>query len=188
MSSVMDDQIIIGAFPSFLKNEVLIVIHRVPLVSRLSCTSCFDVTTCSEVVHIPYRVYFEEPQSAYENALTPLQRLILHAVFTRHHNGYVRQQRLRTLLGSVNEYEWVMPFIFQLLGEYVIEILDDIDQRIREIDHDLIRRFCIQNPAFMKITESRVISYWNEYYRYGFPEKQMYVGVRIFDYIKDLSG
>lgn len=187
MVQIHDEQTLVGAFPSFLQNEVLTVIHNVPLTSRLNCTPSFEVATCNEIIRIPYRVYYEEPQPFDESGLTQAQQIIVESIFTRHHDGFVRQRRLRGLFSHVNEHEWLISYIAALIGEYVIEILNDIDQRIKEIDPDVIRKFCGQNPTFMKTTESRVISYWNEYYRNRFPDKRNYVGIRILEYIKGLS-
>ena len=44
--------------------------------------------------------------------------------------------------------------------------------------------FAIENPKYYQQTESRMISYWNEYYRRRFPKLGIYPGRIIFDLIK----
>ena len=56
--------------------------------------------------------------------LTARQRLILGCIFTRHHNGYVRQQWMRAVVPHAEP--WVVPFVLALLGEYVVEIVVDM--------------------------------------------------------------
>lgn len=51
-------------------------------------------------------------------------RLIWLAWFTRSDDGWIRQAAVRELLGQ--RREWLVPYLVQLLGEYVIEICSDI--------------------------------------------------------------
>ena len=75
-----------------------------------------------------------------------------------------------------------MPYAFQLLGEYVVEIINDLDGFIDETNIHLFRRFIAENPGYGTLTRQRVISYWNEYYRMGGNKDiRNYVGSRIFD-------
>ncbi|MGY4771484.1 hypothetical protein ACXC9Q_31630 [Kribbella sp. CWNU-51] len=62
----------------------------------------------------------------------------------------------------------------QLLGEYVLEIVVDIAERI-ERDRvngscllEALSQFAHENPAFVTLTEARARSYWAEYYRREF--------------------
>lgn len=88
---------------------------------------------------------------------------------TRHHDGYVRQRHLEPLVAEPGE--WVVPFVVQLLGEYVVEIHEAILARLlpildRSADaREAYRRFVAANPDFIAVTEARIASYWNCYYR-----------------------
>lgn len=55
----------------------------------------------------------------------------------------------------------------QLIGEYVIEILEIIYQNINHLNTSVYKKFLEQNPVFYKITRQRVQTYWNCYYRFG---------------------
>ena len=45
-------------------------------------------------------------------------------------------------------------------------------------------KFINENSRYWKQTESRMISYWNEYYRDNFPLLKDYIGKKIVDEIK----
>lgn len=135
-----------------------------------------------EELTIPYRVYFNEPKPHDENLLTEKQKAILNCIYLRHHNGFVRQKRLEKLIGF-SEY-WTTPFVFQLLGEYIYEILEVIDNNLDNEMLENFKQFITDNSKFYVQTESRMISYWNEYYRRANPKLNRYVGRIIFDKIK----
>jgi hypothetical protein len=97
------------------------------------------LTVVGERVEIPYRIY--NPLPSIDLAQEGSQVAVAIAcLYTRHNDGFVRQMALRRVLGS-NE-PWTVPFVLQLLGEYVIEICEDIS-RFAETDlphsPDLVR-------------------------------------------------
>ncbi|WP_196222255.1 hypothetical protein [Burkholderia ubonensis] len=77
--------------------------------------------------------------------------------------------------------DWIAPFIIQLCGEYVIEILDDVEQRVPRLDRDIYRAFIRENPVLYRKTRDRMVSYWDCYYRWLYKRKRDYVGFRLFD-------
>lgn len=78
-----------------------------------------------ETVAIPYRIHNEEPETGgSERLLTETQQVILHCLYSRHGDGRVRQRHLEKIMASSEP--WVVPFVVQLAGEYVLEILDAI--------------------------------------------------------------
>ncbi|MDB4286055.1 hypothetical protein N9933_02015 [bacterium] len=81
-----------------------------------------------------------------------------------------------------DEY-WITSFAFQLLGEYVFEILEVLDKQLDDNKLENIKQFSLENPKYRQQTESRMVSYWNEYYRRKFPMLKHYVGRLIFDQI-----
>ena len=68
--------------------------------------------------------------------------------------------------------------------EYVLEIVNDLNTFIDETNIHLFRRFISENSSYASLTKSRMISYWNEYYRFG-ENKDLtdYIGSRIFERI-----
>ena len=184
------------AFPKSLEQELDIVLNAIPFainnikladgnfhkVENLIFDNTQIVKVLNEDLEIPYRVYFNEPDEQIEKKLTQKQLAILNCIYLRHHNGFVRQKRLEKLIG-LNEY-WITPFVFQLLGEYVIEILDVIDRQTNDELIENFKHFVIDNPKYSVQTESRMISYWNEFYRKANPKLNRYVGRIIMDKIK----
>lgn len=184
------------AFPKSLEQDLDIVLNVIPFannniklsggnihkVENLIFDNSQIVKLSNEDLAIPYRVYFNEPEEQEEKKLTTRQRIILNCIYLKHHDGFVRQKRLEKLNG-LSEY-WITPFMFQLLGEYVVEILDVVDKQIDNEILENFKRFAIDNPKYYIQTESRMISYWNEYYRKANPKLNSYVGRIIFDKIK----
>jgi hypothetical protein len=170
---------IIAAFPAELADDVRSVSAVLP-VAGLAPVDPFTVDVRGETLTIPARIYHPEPDPAAEHALTPAQRLILHCLYTRHHDGWVRQRRLEQVVAS--DAAWVVPFVVQLAGEYVLEIVRAITLGLPGLDvpHSATRRlygeFVVRNPAFFARTEQRVVSYWDCYYRRRYPEFGSYPG------------
>lgn len=185
-----------NGFPSVLRQDVEEAIKALPFdynvlladgqthrVDSLIHQNEQTVFLNGEVLKIPSRVYFNEPQADYQNNLTTLQKKILNCIYLRHHNGFVRQKRLEKLLDSTDYF--VIPYTFQLLGEYVIEILEVLDRHINDKTKDEYVKFINENKKYWQQTESRMISYWNEYYRRPkFPKLKGYIGKQIVDRIK----
>lgn len=178
--------IFLNAFPSFLADDIKVILNKIPLTSSLDPNGgVFEVLVHDEILRIPYRIYYDEPDFD-DNLLTPLQHQILHCLFTRHNNGYVREKHLKQLLSSCNDEIWILPYILQLLGEYVIEVLEVVNHSIRSFNQNSIISFASTNPNFIQTTESRVISYWNEYYRRTYPNKQDYIGFQVLEYLQTI--
>ena len=77
------------------------------------------------------------------------------------------------------------PFVIQLIGEYVIEILQDIYKRIDKLGTENYRKFLIENPDFFITTKQRVSSYWDCFHR-GLIKKEDYVGFQLTNYFDKL--
>jgi hypothetical protein len=94
-----------------------------------------------------------------------------------HCDGFVRQKHVRGLVSRTEP--WVAPFVVQLLGEYILEIVETIDEASDGLKTDHFRAFVRQNPAFIQLTLQRATSYWNCYYRRSFPKLEDYPVVRL---------
>jgi hypothetical protein len=116
-----------------------------------------------EPLHIPARIYAPDPDPRSIAALTLPARTVLHCLFTRHHDGYVREAHLREVISS--PCEWVPPYVIQLVGEYVVEILNVVLENLEYLRQETYSRFVRENPAFMTLTRQRAASYWNCYFR-----------------------
>jgi hypothetical protein len=115
--------------------------------------------------------------------LSPVQHRILHCLYTRHHDGFVRQRHLEQIVGSAQP--WVVPFVLQIVGEYVVELLLAIRGGLANLDtpgtaqHMVYGRFIAANPDFFHLTRQRVASYWDCYYRGLYADRRHYPGYTI---------
>jgi len=178
-------QKILYSFPVDLRQDVEIVADYL-LDKNLDIHPTVEqhITLYKEKLVIPGRVYFTDPDETTGNTLSQRQQTILNCLYLRHNNGFVRQQRLEQLTGNTDYF--AIPFIFQLLGEYVIEILFVLDKFINELSINKYLNFIAENKKYWKQTESRMISYWNEYYRTELKYRKLneYIGKQIVDRIK----
>jgi hypothetical protein len=128
-----------------------------------------DLVVTGEPVLIPWRVYNPEPSPRFVAGLSHMEVVVAAGIYSRHHDGFVRQRWLGTLMDS--DEPWVAPFIVQLLGEYVIEICRDIERfartkfSARSAIHENLSTFLNENRYFAALTKQRAISYWSCYYR-----------------------
>lgn len=128
----------------------------------------------------PARTYFAEKSKAINYALSDRQKMILCCIYSRCHNGFVREKYIKLLL-AMNYEEWTIPFIFKVCDEYVIEILETVYARLKGQDTERIRNFCLENHAESLKSYDRMVSYWNEYYRgYKHCHLSQYIGYKLF--------
>lgn len=138
-------------------------------------------------VHVPTRLHFNPDLLVIPDTHEAL--LFTSALQTRSGDGYERQRAVRDLLPNMQP--WAAPFIVALIGEYIVEILEDIHDALTTDRVQMLAAFVIQNKAYWGVTKARVISYWNEYYRarwiadLGRAElRQEYVGFRLIEQIE----
>lgn len=137
----------------------------------------------SEKLIIPYRVYCESYLLVYSRNQSVNQKLVAFCLLTRHYNGFVRERYLKEILTS-NE-KWVIPFVVQLMGEYVVEILTVIWESIDDINKDNLVSFIIENKSYWAKTKQRIASYYGEYYRFKI-KKPEYVGFKLTKRVEQL--
>jgi hypothetical protein len=101
-------------------------------------------------------------------------------LFSRHHSGFVRERMLREILQG-DPPPWIYPFAIQLLGEYVIEILEVLWTRRDLLCSEQCVMFLNDNPQFVALTKKRIVSYWHCYFRSPSPRLVDHVGFRIAD-------
>jgi hypothetical protein len=160
--------------------------------SRYRSPSSFSVVVQGRRVTVPGRVYNDEPPAELVSSLSSRQRKILHCLYSRHCDGRVRQQHLARIVCSADP--WVIPFVVQLVGEYVLEILVDICDELR--DHGVpgghlrlaYGEFIVANPAYFARTQRRVVSYWSCYYRAAFQSFQGYPGCTLLDLLRSAAA
>jgi len=118
-----------------------------------------------------------------ENELTELQKDILNCFYLRHLDGFVRQKRLGLLLDKDGYF--VIAYKFGLLGEYVVEILEDLQKHITPDTIDSFVKFANDNEKYFNRIKSKMVSFWNAHYRWKFQKLKYYVGRQNIDKIKN---
>lgn len=162
MLTKIDGPMLAEAFPTEHFPAAMIAgRHTARLLAPKQWTERFAVQVACQTILIPARLHFESDRLA----LTAMddEWRFARALQTRSNDGFERQRALRDLL----EYPptWAAPFILTLVGEYIIEILQDISNAMTPEMEQTLSAFIVQNKAFWNTIKSRVASYWNVYYR-----------------------
>ena len=126
----------------------------------------------SNVVSIPARIYNEPIDDSDYQQLSTRQRTILDCLYSRNHDGYVRQRHLSRIVAT--EELWVIPFVVAALGDYVIEIVREVVVGLAQISEPYswqesqYRLFADHNAELVSLIRQRSISYCDRYYRKTF--------------------
>jgi hypothetical protein len=163
------------AFPDGLATRVHAALEATSLGSSAQKRTEDDIgsiTLNGQQLRIPARIYNPEPDWAIVRSLEDVERSIAACLFTRHHDGRVRERALTHVPVSVES--WAAPFVIQLLGEYVIELVERAAFLIEGAPKDGYVAFARENPAFLRLTAQRAASYWNAYYRGRIPKRADY--------------
>lgn len=166
---------LLKSFPKNKKLNVLIALFFISF--KTNSKENFEFKLDNETVKIPYRIHCIPNFKWLTSILSQTQKKILYCIYTRSSNGFIREKYIKKILEEKIE-EWEIPFIIKLCDDYVIEILEVIYDLLKNRDNTDIKRFCLDNKKEIFKSYSRMVSYWNEYYReIGFNN---YVGRKIF--------
>lgn len=173
-----------AAFPSYLREDLDTVMEILPnktfgYVSAIISDNAIPYILTNNIVEIPDRFYLLDIDDTVYDMLSQIQKQILCCIYTRSCNGYIREKYLRKLLDMSFE-EWAIPFIVKLCDEYVLEILEVIYNKLKIRNNTDIQSFCFENRTSIFKSYSRMISYWNEYYREQHSNLNQYIGRRLF--------
>jgi hypothetical protein len=173
---------LVQSFPLALHDDVRTALSALPEDRYSHNWTFFSLRLGRELLSIPRRIYLDAPflQTV---RLTPLQSQLLDCLFTRHHDGIVRQKHLARIIRSQDI--WIPCFVVPLVGEYVVEILQVIQENLTHLHTSTYADFVLTNPEFLALTEQRVISYWDRYYRPS--SKKEYPGFLVLDFLKSLA-
>jgi hypothetical protein len=173
-------------FPAALQPAALDLLHTLSAAELAPAMREFTVLVQGEKLSAPYRVYYEPRnlRSAIAGS-TGNSRMLALCLGTRHWDGYIREECVRELVAVGRP--WVVPFVVQLIGEYVVEIVEAAAVTvISDASSAQFTEFARENPAFMATTRRRVVSYWDCYYRSRFPTLQSYPPFIALDAITSL--
>lgn len=154
---------LLSAFPAKLIPDVSSLAPLLAPPSGLDTSQSFVVTCDGEFIQVPGRIYGPAISQSQFASLQPIEQSIAACWFTRHHDGYVRERFLRAL--PAFDSSWVIAYVVALCGEYVVELLHYIWQHRSLFDVAVLGRWLGENPEFCSLTRSRIVSYWDCYYR-----------------------
>ena len=180
---------IINGFPKNIKSDVETILKIIPKETYNNVNiRTYDDNICynlnGENIVFPYRLYLIDISDDILNNLSEQEKNIVHCLYTRSCDGYVREKHLKSLLNS-NYDEWVIPYIVKICDEYVIELLELTYLILKDRDNQKIKQFCIENVEIFCKNYNRMISYWNEFYRVDCYKFKDYIGRKLF---RDIFG
>ncbi len=173
---------LIRSFPHCLRNDVEIVCNYLQLQKDNMSEKYYSndstewLLSSGEIVTLPYRIYLEERCG---KTLTQTQKMIYHCIMSRNSDGYVREKHIKTLLES-DIPECAIPYIIKICDEYVIEILQTVYDALSKTDCAKYRQICALNLDYIKRAHTRMISYWNEFYRWDCYRYENYIGKKLY--------
>jgi hypothetical protein len=176
----VDAAMLVQAFPVEAQPIAMVAAqHVADAFVQEQSTYRFAVRVQGQAVVIPQRLYLA-PERLAVSASEEVWRFT-RALQTRSCDGFERQGAARDLLDRLEP--WSAPYIVALIGEYIVEILDDIFARLTPENAQMLAGFIGENPAYWSKTKRRVTSYWDAYYRYGRggQRRDSYVGFRLVD-------
>ncbi len=140
-------------------------------------TGSSRVDVSGEGVYIPDRLLFLAGAEVVQNLdrASPLAQCLL----SRSTDGYLRQRALRSILAL--QEAWIIPFVALPIGEYVVEIVDDIRSSLPSLNRDAYANFVRENRPTMRLLRAQAISYWDRYYRDSYPEKKDYPAITVLN-------
>lgn len=168
---------IIKGFPKYLKSDVRVVLSHIGKMKydKKSITYIIE----GQSINMPISIFNLEVPADNLRELTKRQRLILHCVYSRHHDGYIREKHMKNILASDYE-EWAIPYIVKISEEHVVEIVQLVYDQLRESDISRIRQFCANNVVPFATGYNRMVNFWNERHRWNHYHFKYYVGKKLF--------
>jgi hypothetical protein len=174
-------------FPAALQPAALLLLRVLAIAELAPAQQGLRVRVQGELLSAPYRVYYQPVTlRAVIAGSTGEARSLALCLGTRHYDGYVREECLREIVAM--DRPWVVPFVVQLIGEYVIEIVQVIAATIPAVNAGRFSEFTRENPEFMATTRRRATSYWDCYYRGRFPKLQTYPAIAALDAIEQIAS
>ena len=86
-------------------------------------------------------------------------------MYTRHHDGFIREKYVQRLKQEQAKTDWVLLYLIELTGEYVREILERIEPMLQTWSEEQLRTFAAANDRYLQRIERRIISYWDLHQR-----------------------
>ncbi|MGK5036820.1 hypothetical protein [Janthinobacterium sp. LB3P118] len=174
------------AFPAALAETLARLLPALSAGQPHAPSAPFDVHQDGRLLRIPVRTYYQREQLLVCTQLAGDVGVLALCLGTRHHDGHLREACLRQLL--LQERAWTVPFVVQLCGEYVLEIIAAIGAALPAWNADALACYLRENPAYVETLERRAVSYWNCYYRWRYPAWEEYPGGRAMAALRALQA
>jgi hypothetical protein len=183
-SKKVDEAMLVAAFPAHYPGTAVASNVVLGLLDRRYWWDSFVAHVEGQRVSIPNRLHFV---SSLNLPADDDARVFVSALQTRSTDGFERQRALGDIIHLPEP--WTAPFVVALIGEYIIEILDDIFLALTPELEKVLGAFAFDNPALWETTKRRVMSYWDVYYRRrhggrGYFARTDYVGFRLVDRVE----
>lgn len=150
----------------------------------------FSVKVRGELLHAPYRVYYDERnlQQCIQKSSGPAQWLAL-CLGCCHASGHVREACLRQLLQAeaARSEDWVVSFVIRLSSDYVRQIAELLADHIPQLSKQSYGCFAAENPDFITLRKQQVASYWDCYHRAHYPRLRQHPGMRFLHWVGQAS-
>lgn len=164
MLTELDGSMLAAAFPTGHRQAALLAGHEAArLLAPRQWTERFAVRVEAETVLIPARLHFACDRMGLPE--TDAAWSFVRALQTRSNDGFERQRAAHDLLRSAEPC--FAPFVVALIGEYIVEILQDVSDALTPELERTLGAFIRDNEAFWATTKRRITSYWNVYYRWS---------------------
>lgn len=171
-------------FPQALSDIAVALLRRLEKSQALESYPGFTVRINGELLHAPYRVYYDERelQQCIQKSSGPTHQLAL-CLGSRHANGHVREICLRQLLA--HDCDWVRPFVVRAAGEYVLEIAEHLTAQTHRLSPHSYGRFAAENPDFVTTCKQQAASYWDCHHRQRYPLPRQHPGIRFLRWVDE---
>ncbi|WP_019042028.1 hypothetical protein [Comamonas testosteroni] len=171
-------------FPQALSDIAAALLQKLGKSQALEPCPGFTVRIDGELLHAPYRVYYDERelQQCIQKSTGPAHPLAL-CLGSRHANGHVRETCLRQLLA--HDWDWVLPFVVRAAGEYVLEIAEHLPAQTHRLSPHNYGRFAAENPEFVTACKQQAASYWDCYHRQRYPLLHQHPGMRFLRWVEE---
>ena len=168
-------QISLEAFPhSVQANAEEAAVKLLPLFDESYRMSFVECTVQGRNVRIPQRLHLRESDRLLKS-LPALNSPIVECLCSRSTDGLLLHAAAKHLIAV--RHPFIIPYVILLCGEYVIEIIEDIMSFVAQLDQHSYANFVRENRDLMQHLRAKATSYWNEYYRSCFPNRNDYPGL-----------
>jgi hypothetical protein len=185
MLTDVDSSILAEAFPPAHRPAAILAGEAVVgALAPRQWTERLSVQAGGQSVLIPVRLHFASERLPLNGGDEAWR--FARALQTRSHDGFERQRAARDLMADLEPLG--APFIVALIGEYIVEILEDVSDALTPDLERTLGTFILENGAFWATTKRRIASYWNAYYRSSWASelrrayrRDEYVGFKLTD-------